>query len=154
MVMGASTSLRATGTKQSLPWSREGPTRLYFGDLNNTGFLDVIEAEDDKELGIVPLRDFNAMSAALPFLGTRFSTYRAFASATVVEVLGDKMSQVRELSANTLASMIFFNRGNHFEAVALPRKEAQLFQCLRSALGDMDGTGMKMFLSQNFCNPA
>jgi hypothetical protein len=130
--------------------SRDRPARLYFGDLNNRGFLDVIEAEDDKEIGIVPLRDFNAMSAALPFLGTRFSTHRAFASATLAEVLGDKIGAVRELSANTLASMIFFNRGNHFEAVALPR-EAQLAPVLAVCVGDMDGDGKEdIFLSQNF----
>ncbi|MEO8429538.1 MAG: VCBS repeat-containing protein, partial [Verrucomicrobiota bacterium] len=130
--------------------SRERSTRLYFGDLNNRRFLDLIEAEDDKDVGIVPRRDFNAMSAALPFLGTKFSTHRAFASVTMTEVLGDKIGQVRGLSANTLASMIFFNRGNRFEAVALPR-EAQLAPVFAVCVGDMDGDGIEdVFLGQNF----
>src|SRR5213083_1675249 len=46
--------------------------------------------------------------------------------------------------------MIFFNRGNRFEAVTLPR-EAQLAPVFSVNVGDFDGDGHEdIFLSENF----
>src|SRR5207245_5406848 len=47
------------------------------------------------------------------------------------------------------ASMVFFNRGDHFEAVPMP-VEAQLSPAFGVCVGDMDGDGNEdVFLSQN-----
>ena len=62
----------------------------------------------------VPRRDFGAVTAGLPFVYEKFSTYGAFAEANVAAILGDKLKQAHELRANTLASMVFLNRGSHF----------------------------------------
>jgi hypothetical protein len=130
--------------------TREHPLRLYFGDLTGSGSVEVIEAYDDPVLGVVPRRDFGAVSAALPFVQTKFSTHMAFAQANVAGVLGDKLSRAGELRANTLASMIFFNRGGRFEAVPLPA-EAQFAPVFGVCVADMDGDGHEdVFLSQNF----
>jgi hypothetical protein len=124
--------------------------RLYFGDLDESGSVDLIEAYDEQVLGIVPRRDFSAVSAALPFVRTKFATHMAFAQANVAGVLADKLSRTRELQANTLASMIFFNRGDHFESVLLPA-EAQFAPVFSVCVADMDGDGHEdVFLSQNF----
>jgi hypothetical protein len=54
------------------------------------------------------------------------------------------------LEANTLASMAFLNRGDHFDAVPLPR-EAQLARAFAVGIADYDGDGHEdVFLSQNF----
>jgi hypothetical protein len=54
------------------------------------------------------------------------------------------------LQANTLASMAFLNRGDHFEAVLLPR-EAQFAPAFGICVADMDGDGNEdVFVSQNF----
>jgi enediyne biosynthesis protein E4 len=130
--------------------TRQHPLRLYFGDFNETGAIDLLEAYDEDELGIVPRRDFSAVAAALPFVRGKFSTHRAFAESDVARVLGDRIPRARELQANSLASMIFFNRGDHFEAVPLPR-EAQFAPVFAVCVGDMDGDGCEdIFLSQNF----
>ena len=130
--------------------SREHPARLYFGNWNETGRVDLLETYDEKDLGIVPRRDFSAVSAALPFVQSRFPTHLAFAQATVASVLGDRLSRARELQAYTLASMIFLNRGDHFEAAALPR-EAQFAPVFAVCVADLDGDGHEdIFLSQNF----
>jgi hypothetical protein len=118
--------------------------------LNESGGVDLIEAYEDPLLGIVPRRDFAAVSAVLPFVRARFATHAAFAQANVAGVLADKLSRARELQANTLASMIFFNRGSHFEAVPLPA-EAQFAPAFGVCVADMDGDGREdVFLSQNF----
>jgi hypothetical protein len=42
----------------------------------------------------------------------------------VAEIFGESLSTARKLEVNTLAAMVFFNRGDRFEAVPLP-PEAQ-----------------------------
>jgi hypothetical protein len=55
-----------------------------------------------------------------------------------------------KVEARTLASMVFFNRTNHFEAVELPY-EAQIAPAFAVNVGDFDGDGNEdVFLSQNF----
>src|SRR5207249_5848623 len=54
--------------------SPEHPVRIYFGDLTGAGALDLLEAYDDPDLGIVPRRNFDAVSMALPFLREKFPT--------------------------------------------------------------------------------
>ncbi len=130
--------------------SSEHPVRLYFGDFNESGGVDLLEAYDEPVLGVVPRRDFLAVSSALPFVRANFATHMAFAQAKIAGVLGDKLSRAHELRATTLASMIFFNRGSHFEAVPLPM-EAQLAPAFGVCVADMDGDGREdVFLSQNF----
>jgi hypothetical protein len=80
----------------------------------------------------------------------RFSSYRAYGSASVKEVLGDAFSKARDLSVATLDSMVFLNRGDHFEARSLIL-EAQFAPAFGLAVGDFDGDGNEdIFLSQNF----
>jgi hypothetical protein len=54
------------------------------------------------------------------------------------------------IEVTMLASMVFFNRGDHFEPVPLPR-EAQFAPAFAVCSGDFDGDGNEdVFLSQNF----
>ena len=60
------------------------------------------------------------------------------------------MATAKQVSASTFASMAFLNRGDHFEAVALPR-EAQFAPAFGICVADVDGDGHEdVFLSQNF----
>jgi hypothetical protein len=90
------------------------------------------------------------IGGALPFLRGKFSTHKTFGAASVGEILGDLFSKAHELKATTLASMIFLNRGGHFEAVALP-PEAQFAPAFGICVADFDGDGKEdIFLAQNF----
>src|SRR6185436_14642405 len=61
-----------------------------------------------------------------------------------------QQSRVRRLEITTLASMIFLNRGERFEARLLPR-EAQIAPAFGVNIADFDGDGAEdIFLSQNF----
>src|SRR5205814_4993449 len=63
---------------------------------------------------------------------------------------GARLPQANHVGANTLASIAFLNRGDHFEAVPLP-VEAQLAPAFAVVVGDFDGDGAEdVFLSQNF----
>src|SRR6185369_10281326 len=91
-----------------------------------------------------------SVANAMPFLRGRFATYQAYSEASVAEVLGAAAAHAREVRAGTLASMVFLNRGSHFEARELPL-EAQVAPVFAINVADVDGDGHEdVFLSQNF----
>jgi enediyne biosynthesis protein E4 len=132
--------------------SFEHPLLLYYGDFSGGGGVELIEAEFDPELkAVVPRRMRDKVAESIPEILGRFSSHKQFASASIAEVLGSHESAARVASVNTLASMLFLNRGNHaFAAQPLPR-EAQLAPAFSASVADFDGDGYEdIFLSQNF----
>lgn len=130
---------------------REQPARIYFGDFNGNGSVELMEAYFAPETRqVVPWRSFNAVSKAMPWVKERFGTHSAYAGASVAKILGEQFKLAKELTASVLESMVFLNRGDHFEGHALPL-EAQLAPCFGVCAGDLDGDGNEdVFLSQNF----
>lgn len=131
-----------------------GPSRnrrLHFGDLSGRGTVDILESHLDSMLSKdVPDRSFKTVSAAIPFVKELVGSYAAYSSASVAEICGDRFKQMKSVEATTLASMVFLNRGDHFEAQALPT-EAQLAPAFGICIADADGDGNEdVFLSQNF----
>jgi len=127
------------------------PVRLYYGDFDGNGAVELLEAESgggpDHWL---PRRDLKVLSAAMPWLRARFPTHKAFSTADVKTILDQNLAKAQQAQANTLASMVFLNRSNRFEAVRLP-DEAQWAPAFGVNVTDMDGDGNEdVFLSQNF----
>ncbi len=129
---------------------REQPLRIFYGEWRAKGLLDSMEAYyDSRTKRIVPWCTF-AVARALPWIAERFDSSEAFGAASVSDLLKDQQNATRMLSANWLETTLFFNRGDHFEAQALPR-EAQLSPAFGISVGDLDGDGNEdIFLSQNF----
>jgi hypothetical protein len=131
--------------------SHAHPRKIYYGDLAGRGMVDAVEAYYDTDLRKeVPDRGLKTMSEALPFLGSKRMSFEAYAHASVREVCGEQFTNLASLEANTLQSMVFLNRGDHFEAVPLP-KEAQFAPAFGVAVADFDGDGNEdVLLTQNF----
>ncbi|MDB6035171.1 MAG: ASPIC/UnbV domain protein [Verrucomicrobiales bacterium] len=129
---------------------RERPLRIYFGDWKGNGMFDSMEAYADPGLKkIVPWCNFG-VAKSLPWVAEQFPTFTAFGHAGVEEILGARTNTTRMFAANWLETTIFLNRGNHFEARALPA-EAQLSPAFGISVADVDGDGKEdIFLSQNF----
>jgi len=129
----------------------EHPLRLYYGDLTDSGTTDLIEAYFAPELAAeVPRRTLTALSQAIPVLMAYFPTHAAFSTATIGQVLAILPRKPQVLSASTLRSTLFLNRGDHFAAVPLPA-EAQWAPAFAVNVADADGDGHEdVFLSQNF----
>src|SRR5439155_8000898 len=130
---------------------RDRPLKLYYGDMTGDRTVQMVEAYYDSELQkMVPERQFGSLADGLPFLRGRFSTYAAYSTASVEEVLGDRFAAAKTVEANWLESTIFLNRGDHFEVRTLPI-EAQFAPVFGLCVGDLDGDGNEdIFLAQNF----
>ena len=131
--------------------SPEHPLALYYGDFNGQGNIDLVECEYDPiHRQVAPRHRLDYLAAGLPFLRERFSSYRAFAEASIDQVLGDRSSRAALVQARTLASMVFLNRGRRFEGIDLPA-EAQFAPAYAVNVADLDGDGSEdVFLGQNF----
>ncbi|MBI2927877.1 MAG: VCBS repeat-containing protein [Verrucomicrobia bacterium] len=130
---------------------RAQPLRLYYGDFIGNGAVDLLEGYfDEGSAKVVPWTILDRVEAALPFVRERFPTHQAYGRASVAEILGERFASARELSVNWLESTLFLNRGDHFEARALP-VEAQFAPAFAVCVADFDGDGNEdVFLSQNF----
>jgi hypothetical protein len=129
----------------------EHSVEVYYGDLGGLGAVDVVEAEWEPELkAVAPRRYRDVLTASLPFIVGRCPTHKAYSEATIEQVLGEARARARVVGANTLASMVLLNRGDHFEAVPMPA-EAQFAPAFGVVVADFDGDGSEdVFLSQNF----
>ncbi|MFT5143232.1 MAG: hypothetical protein ACI84D_001856, partial [Thalassolituus oleivorans] len=135
------TASRARGPARGL--------RLYSHDFDGDGRENRIEAEYREDLnGWSPIADFFSLRTDMPFLSRRVSSFHAFAESTVEDLVGDSGLI---LEASTLASTVFLNRGDHFEAVVLPL-EAQLAP--GNAVLVLESAGQSdIFIAQNaFCS--
>lgn len=106
--------------------SAEHPARLYFGDFDDNGTRDLVEAKYEGER-LLPVRGRSCSSQAMPFLADKFPTYQRFARSTLGEIYTDqKLQTCGELVATTLASVLLRNDGaGRFVVEPLPRR-AQL----------------------------
>lgn len=140
-------ALVSGGNPQSVP----GVPLLFWGDFTGEQGVDLVEAEYDAELGkIVPTRAKPAMELGLPFVNARFSSYAAYDTGSVSNLLADRYAAASKYAAPWLASTVFLNRAGKFQAVALPN-EAQFAPGFGICAGDFDGDGKEdLFVAQNF----
>ena len=127
------------------------PVHLFFGAPDSTGNLGLIEAWHDPVLQkLVPARALGALEASFPVLHNRFPTFASMSAAGIDDLLSAGLPPMREVTAATFDSMVFLNRGDHFEVRPLP-VEAQLSGVFGIAVGDFDGDGAEdVFAAQNF----
>jgi enediyne biosynthesis protein E4 len=134
------------------------PTLLYYGDVENQGRPNIIEAGYEDET-CYPLRGRSCSSSAMPSLAERFKTFKSFAAATLEEVYDPKnLEQAHKLVATTLTSGLLINTTTpgetpKFEFKPLPRI-AQIAPVFGVVFTEVNGDGHPdLLLAQNFYGP-
>lgn len=124
---------------------------LYYGDLRGTGHYDLIESRWDSELRAeVPERGLRLLAGALPFVRESAATFSDYANASLSQLFGDRLADMKRLDANWMETSLFLNRGNRFVRQTMPR-EAQWSPAFGIGVADLDGDGHEdLVLAQNF----
>ncbi len=128
------------------------PMELFASDFDGNGTLDVIEA---KRSGgkILPVRGLSCSGGAMPFLREKFSTYDAFARATLGQIYGTALQECLTLSCTELRHVVLENDDGRFVAHPLPRV-AQVSAGFGVVIRDIDADGHQdIFLAHNFFSP-
>ncbi len=139
------------GLNSAFKATRGNPRKMYLGDIDGDGLIDLIETIYDPILKKeVPDRGLKPISFAMPWLKEQIGTYEAYGRASVREIYGDLLDKTAVVEVNTLATTLFLNRGDHFDIRPLP-VEAQWTTTMGVCVGDYDNDGNDdVFLSQNF----
>ena len=132
-------------------YDAQHPLRIYYGDFNEMGRTEIVEAHQDfRTQRWLPDRDLADSAAAVPYIRGRTPTIQAFSEADIFQIYGDKLTNAPFVEARDLRHMLFLNRGDHFEAVPLP-VEAQFTPAFGVTVADFDGDGNDdVFLAQNY----
>jgi hypothetical protein len=112
------------GTNTMMPADSARPLVLLHGPIGSGAEEQMLIARDDGRGRLVPLNGFPRVRAALPSLASRISSFRAYADASVEDVLGPDRQRVARRAMRTSEHLLFLNKGTRFEARALPA-EAQ-----------------------------
>lgn len=127
------------------------PIKLYYGDFNRNGRIDMIETYYDPVVGgDVPRRKLSEYENIENIL-RHIRSNEQFSKMTIGEILRTDPEQVLSKEVNTLKHTVFLNRqGSGFDAVPLPA-EAQFTAGFYAGVADIDNDGREdIFISQNF----
>jgi hypothetical protein len=131
--------------------SADRPARLYYGDLSGEGHPVLLEAKYDEEGRLVPAQNKPEVEKVLPFVAGEYSTFHAFASATLEEIVGaEVLNKAQQWQANTTDSVLLRNDGaGRFTIEPLPLF-AQVSTGYGVVLSDFNGDGhTDAYLAQN-----
>jgi hypothetical protein len=134
--------------------SPDHPVRLFYGDFEKNGNLQLVEAEYENGV-LFPIRGKSCSSQAMPHLKTKFTTFQAFAKASLDEIYTPtNLDASHQFSVNTLESGLLLNDGSGvFTFRPLPWM-AQLAPCFGAVVTDVDADGQSdVLLAQNFFGP-
>lgn len=139
------------GRNTSLGASTQQPLVVTFGGFGAGGEIELLLGTQDARVqGLAPLASYARVRMAVKGTVDRVNSFGAFADASVERVLGPFAGNTQRVEARTLDHTVFLNRGNRFEAKALPAI-AQEAPAFAPVVADFDGDGHEdVFLSQNF----
>jgi len=144
--------LIATSWGRNSPWeaTSDRPYELVVGNFGGSGMGLVFARRDSATGREMPVQSFTQLGAAIPSIRDRVTSFAGFAQLSVDQLLGPAASGAVRVGATSFDHVVMLNRGDHFEAHALP-PIAQEAPASGIVVADFDGDGHDdLFLAQNF----
>ncbi|MDE0821323.1 MAG: CRTAC1 family protein, partial [Opitutales bacterium] len=130
------------------------PWIAYAGNVDGSGVFRFVEACYEGDI-LFPVRGKSCSTHALPSLAKKFTTFQAFARATLPQIYDPAhLKKSHRLEINELASGLLINNGTgRMRFQPLPRL-AQVSAVFGMAFADVDADGYNdLCLAQNFFSP-
>ncbi|MCH8992044.1 MAG: CRTAC1 family protein [Acidobacteria bacterium] len=134
--------------------SPKEPALLYYGDLDGTGKMRIVEAAHEEHV-LYPVRGRSCSSAAMPFIERKFPNFASFAKSDLGGIYTPQaLAGVHKFEATHLRSAVLVNSGEaRFEMKPLPRL-AQAAPGFGVVATDFDGdSNPDVCIAQNFFSP-
>ena len=120
--------------------SKKEPFHIYGHDFDDNGQIDIVLGYFNQGI-CYPVRGRECSSQQMPFIKDKFPTYKAFASADLNDVYGDKLKDAHHLMVTDFASCFVKNNGGgQFSTEPLPR-EAQFSSINGMVVDDFNKDG-------------
>jgi hypothetical protein len=144
--------LVATSWGRNTPWpaTSDRPYELVVGNFGGSGMGLVFARRDSASGREMPVQPFTQLGAAIPSIRDRITTFAAYSTSSVDQILGPTASGAVRVGATSFDHVVLLNRGDHFETRSLPAI-AQVAPASGVVVADFDGDGHEdVFLAQNF----
>jgi hypothetical protein len=130
---------------------RHDALAVDYGDFGlGSGVQTLANSMDPAQRLRLPWRELGAVRASLPFVAETAPTFAVFGSTGLDALLAGHANGLSRVSADWFATTVLLNRGDRFEAHALP-DEAQWSPAFGITAADFDGDGnADILLTQNF----
>lgn len=121
------------------------PFHVYYNDFDANGRGDIVLSYEQNDQ-LFTVRGRSCSAQQVPSLKKKFPTYEMFGAATVEDVFGEGLIDAIHLTANTMATTVFWNDGKGvFEPQTLPN-EAQVSVTNGIVTVDVNKDGLQDFV--------
>ncbi|MEW7291498.1 VCBS repeat-containing protein [Aquimarina sp. 2304DJ70-9] len=89
------------------------PLHIYAKDFDDNGSFDIILSKEAKDGILLPIRGKECSSEQIPKLTQKFKTYKEFASASLIDIYGNKdLKEATHYSVTNFSSILIINKGD------------------------------------------
>lgn len=141
-------------TKYKTP-DAEHPMVTYYGIFDDTGKCQVVEVKREKQQDgdvLYPERGRSCSSTAMPFIKSKFTTFKSFAQASLTDVYSEeKLKAAEKFTATEFRHGAWLNSGDGKFTWTPFAREAQNAPVFAIAAHDFTGDGkVDLFFAQNW----
>ncbi len=130
--------------------STEHPHRLYYDDFDQSGTLDLVEAEFEGDTEY-PVRGRSCSSRCMPFIADKFATFHDFSKASLSDIYETDTKERPYHEVNILESVVLRNDGDGFFEIEILDRLSQASPAYGVAIEDVDLDGNPdVLIANNF----